>query len=95
MARAAGATLSSGAPARGTFSRRLSLWRILSATADGFTLRVLAERLDVSKNTVMRDLDALSSAGVPVAEERRGQTSYFSVAGAPAVTGEAVGRKLR
>ena len=34
------------------------------------TARDLAERLEVSERTILRDMDALGSAGVPVTAER-------------------------
>jgi predicted DNA-binding transcriptional regulator YafY len=64
-----------------TFARRLVLWRILVTTREGLRLRELARRLEVSKNTVQRDLDALGTAGISVLEERRGQASLFRIEG--------------
>ena len=61
------------------FTRRLALWRLLASSPEPMRLRPLAQRFGVSKHTVQRDLDALSTAGVPVTEERRGQAAYFSV----------------
>lgn len=64
-----------------TFSRRLTLWKLLATATEPLALATIAERLGVSKNTAQRDLDALSQAGIPVLEERRGQRLYFTVAG--------------
>ena len=63
------------------FARRLALWRLLASSTEPVGLRALAERFDVSKHTIQRDLDALSTAGVPVVEERRGQAAFFSIRG--------------
>jgi predicted DNA-binding transcriptional regulator YafY len=62
-----------------TFARRLMLWRLLATATEPLSLADLARRLGVSKNTAQRDLDALSGAGVPVVEERRGQRFLFRV----------------
>jgi predicted DNA-binding transcriptional regulator YafY len=62
-----------------TFARRLALWRLLAGATEPVALRALAERFGVSKNTIRRDVDALSRAGVPVAEERRGQVILYFV----------------
>jgi predicted DNA-binding transcriptional regulator YafY len=62
-----------------TFARRLMLWKVLVAATEPLPLAELARRLGVSKNTAQRDLDALSGAGVPVLEERRGQRLLFRV----------------
>ncbi len=56
-----------------TFARRLALWRVLSTSTEPLGLRILAERFNVSKHTVQRHLDALTSAGMSIVEERRGQ----------------------
>ncbi|HYG69686.1 MAG TPA: helix-turn-helix domain-containing protein [Anaeromyxobacteraceae bacterium] len=61
------------------FARRLALWRLLAAASEPVALRALADRFDVSKHTIRRDVDALSRAGVPVEEERRGQAVLFFV----------------
>lgn len=64
-----------------TFARRLTLWKLLATATEPLSLATIAQRLGVSKNTAQRDLDALSQAGVPVIEERRGQRLYFTVSG--------------
>ncbi len=61
------------------FARRLALWRLLESHPGPLGLKGLAERFEVSKHTIQRDLDALSSAGVPVIEGRCGQTALFSI----------------
>jgi predicted DNA-binding transcriptional regulator YafY len=63
-----------------TFGRRLALWKLLTTSTEPLSLAHIARRLGVSKNTAQRDLDALSQAGVPVIEERRGQRLFFTVA---------------
>ena len=72
-----------GSSAPSAFARRLALWRLLASRAEPMGLKELGERFQVSKHTIQRDLDALSSAGVPVVERRRGQASLFSVLRTP------------
>lgn len=62
-----------------TFTRRIALWRILAHAPEPLLLRALAERLEVSKHTVQRDLDALTRAGVAVEEERTGQAIRYLI----------------
>lgn len=65
--------------------RQLALWQVLRSHREGIGLKALADRLSVSKNTVQRDIDQLSVAGVPIVEEQRGQSLVFAVRdGAPA-----------
>jgi predicted DNA-binding transcriptional regulator YafY len=81
-----------------TFARRLMLWKLLATATEPLSLAEIGQRLGVSKNTAQRDLDALSEAGVPVVEERRGQRLYFSVPGAewiPPPGGKAAARSAR
>lgn len=70
----------------GSFGRRLEIWRILAGTREGMTLRELARRFGVSKNTVQRDLDELSRAGVAVREEREGRVLRFCIGAGPSST---------
>lgn len=72
-----------------TFARRLTLWKILSASTEPLSVAEIARRLGVSKNTAQRDLDALSQAGVPVVEERSGQRLFFRIAPSAAWTAPA------
>ncbi|MCC6334333.1 MAG: WYL domain-containing protein [Myxococcales bacterium] len=59
--------------------RQLALWQVLRSHRDGIGLRVLADQLGVSKNTVQRDIDQLSLAGVPIVEEQHGQVFAFAI----------------
>lgn len=65
-----------------TFTRRLALDRQLAAATEPCTIAALARRFGVSKNTLQRDLDALSTAGVPIREEAQGQTIRYWSEGA-------------
>ena len=69
-----------GSPTMSTFARRLALWRLLDSCPVPMGLKGLSERFEVSKHTIQRDLDALSTAGIPIVERRRGQTALFSIA---------------
>jgi predicted DNA-binding transcriptional regulator YafY len=62
-----------------SFARRIALWRLLEGSRRPVALSALAGRFDVSKHTIRRDIDALSRAGIPVEEERRGQAVFFLV----------------
>ena len=62
-----------------TFARRLALWRLLESHPARMGLRDLAERFEVSKQTIQRDLDALSTAGIPIVEQRMGQAALLSL----------------
>lgn len=66
-------------------ARQLALLQLL-ARPGVHTLRSLAQRFGVSKNTVQRDLDHLSRAGAALTEEVSGQTLHFSLASAPPPT---------
>ncbi len=65
------------------FARRLALWRLLESSPEPLGLKALADRFEVSKHTIQRDLDTLSTAGIPVTEERRGQSALFMIRTAP------------
>jgi predicted DNA-binding transcriptional regulator YafY len=67
----------------GPHQRRYALWALLAGTRRGFTLRELAQRFGVAKNTIQRDLDHLSTGGVSISEEQAGQTMLFRASGAP------------
>ena len=74
------------------------VWKLLATATEPLSLAELGQRLGVSKNTAQRDLDALSEAGVPVVEHRRGQRLYFSVQDAewiPPPGGKAAARGAR
>ena len=73
-----------GSPTMSTFARRLALWRLLDSCPVPMGLKALSDRFEVSKHTIQRDVDALSSAGIPVVEARRGQTALFSILKPPA-----------
>lgn len=66
-----------------THQRRYALWALLAGTPRGFTLRELAERFGVAKNTIHRDLDRLSHVGAGITEELRGQTMRFRAHAGP------------
>lgn len=69
-------------------ARQPELLRQLRAP-EGRTLRDLSARLGVSKATVQRDLDRLSSAEFQIHEEPRGQTLLYRLEGdAPSMAGE-------
>jgi predicted DNA-binding transcriptional regulator YafY len=57
--------------------RLLGLLCILAST-DKITIQELAERFEVSKRTIFRDLDTLSCAGIPI-------VSYPGIGGGVAV----------
>lgn len=59
--------------------RQLALWRALRGATNGIGLLELSKRLGVSKNTVQRDLDKLSTAGIPITEETVGQRIYYRI----------------
>jgi predicted DNA-binding transcriptional regulator YafY len=61
------------------FARRIALWRVLERATEPVALSTLARRFSVSKHTVRRDADALSRAGIPIDEVRRGQSVRFFV----------------
>jgi predicted DNA-binding transcriptional regulator YafY len=67
----------------GPHQRRYALWALLARTRRGFTLRELAQRFGVAKNTIQRDLDHLSTGGMNVSEEQAGQTRLFRATGGP------------
>ncbi len=60
-----------------TLPRKLQLLRMLRDSPDGVRLKDAAERLEVSKLTVKRDLDELSRSAIPIGERREGQTDLF------------------
>lgn len=61
------------------FARRIALWRVLERSPEPLALSALADRFQVSKQTIRRDVDALSRAGIGVEEERRGQAVRYFV----------------
>jgi DNA-binding transcriptional MocR family regulator len=63
------------------FERKLALWRLLRRAPEGLGLKALADKLGVSKNTVQRDLDELSRAGIQVCERRVGTSLRFWIEG--------------
>ncbi|MEQ1735556.1 MAG: helix-turn-helix domain-containing protein [Rhodoglobus sp.] len=65
-------------------TRQFDLLRLLRAP-EPFSLLTLARRMGVAKNTVQRDLDHLSNAGVGITDETRGQTIFYRL-GAEATT---------
>jgi predicted DNA-binding transcriptional regulator YafY len=67
----------------GPHQRRYALWALLAGTPRGFTLRELAERFSVAKNTIQRDLDQLSRGGAIISEEQAGQTMLFRAGSKP------------
>lgn len=70
----------------GTHQRRYALWAHLAGARRGFTLRELARRFGVAKNTIQRDLDQLSQGGALIREEQEGQTMLFQAGNGPPAT---------
>ena len=66
-----------------TYERRHALWALLAANPRAFTLRELAERFRVAKNTIQRDLDHLSRIDAALSEETSGQTTMYRVGKPP------------
>ncbi len=58
-------------------ARAFGVWNLLKTSPDGVTLKALADRFEVSKNTIQRDLNQLSAAGVPIGERQHGQTLKY------------------
>jgi predicted DNA-binding transcriptional regulator YafY len=78
----------------GTHQRRYALWALLASATRGFTLRELAARFDVAKNTVQRDLDQLSAGGATITEEQAGQTLLFKCSNGPPCSAMSEDEKL-
>ncbi len=57
--------------------RQMIVCRLLAEAGEGIPLRLLAERLGVSKNTAQRDIDDLCVAGIPVEERQQGHRNLF------------------
>ncbi|MBS2031760.1 MAG: WYL domain-containing transcriptional regulator [Deltaproteobacteria bacterium] len=57
--------------------RKIALWRKLAGRKEGYRIKELSDALGVSKNTIQRDIDALSRCGLPVREEREGQALRY------------------
>ncbi len=67
----------------GKLERQLAIWRKLASHDGGVTLRDLAREFAVAKNTIQRDIDGLTLAGVPIQANAAGQTLRYSVDQAP------------
>lgn len=57
--------------------RAIAVLEQLRANPDGVSLKTLADRFGVSKNTIQRDIDQLSAAGMPIGERQHGQTLLY------------------
>ncbi len=60
-----------------TLSRKLQLLRMLRDSPDGIRLKDAAERLEVSKLTIQRDIDELSASAIQIGERSEGQTHLY------------------
>lgn len=60
-------------------SRLLGIAKLLSTHRRALRVAEIAEQLGIGWRTVYRDLERLEAAGFPVAMDRRGRTSYWSM----------------
>lgn len=61
-------------------TRQWSILRVLHDSSSGVSIKELADRFEVSKHTIDRDLDDLLRAGFAVRVEKTGQKQLFSLA---------------